>query len=85
MLAESEPGQLFVQFPGGSRSLGKYEKAFHRLIEAVDDGEVGRLFSGIVFMDMVFQNTDHIGGSYSAALGWYSGRFDTNDDVLVFI
>ena len=38
----SEPGrgELPVQFSGGGRRLREHEQPFHRLIQAVDDGEI---------------------------------------------
>ena len=33
-------GELAVQIPSGLRRFGKYEKSFHRLVEAVDDREI---------------------------------------------
>lgn len=43
VLPETGRGELTVQFPCGSRSLGKDQQPFHGLVEAVDDREIGGL------------------------------------------
>lgn len=49
------------------------------------DSEIRLLFSGGIFINMVFQYAYHIRCLHPAALGGGAGRFDTDDDLFIFI
>ena len=54
-------GQLLVQCFGGGRRPGEYQDAGYRLIQPVDQGEIGRLSGGALSGQMIFQKAYHVG------------------------
>ena len=84
MLPEAGGLELPVEGLRGCGRFGKYKQAFHGLVQTVDDGKIGLPVFGLQAVQVVFQDTYHIGRADLPALGGNAGRLYADKDMRVF-
>ena len=93
VFAETGRGELAVQILCCFRCLCEYEESFHRLIEPVDDGKIGRpplrngfpRETGARSCKMILEDADQVRRADAAGLDGDSGGLVADDDLPVFI
>ena len=85
MFMKSRCLQLRTQVFCSIRCFCKYKKPFDRLVKPVDNGKVGIFFLRAAFVQVVFQDAEHVRNSDSAALGRSPCRFDADKQLRVLI